>query len=109
MDQRFVRQRSVLHFADHHGPIHVFGVEDDADDHHRPAAANDDEDYAGNHGWAVHDLSHFERLGSVYSYEQLGRNRATVVAESHASVARGGSESGAREKRKNQKEVRHLW
>src|SRR3981081_2990116 len=108
LDQRFVRQRPLLHFADYHGPVHVFGLEDDPNDHHGPAAADDDEDHAGYDGRAIHDLSHLERSGGIYSYQQLGRDFAAVVAEPHASFASGGSDPDAWKKRKKQEEVTHL-
>src|SRR6202008_3071043 len=104
LDSRFVSQRSLLHFADYDGAVDVFGLQDDADDLDRSATADDDEDHAGNYGRTVYDLSHLERPCSIYSYQQLGRNLAAVVAEPRASVASGGPESGAREKRKKQEE-----
>src|SRR5580765_8775278 len=67
LDQRFVGQGSLLHFADYHGLVDVFGLEDDPDDLYGPAAADDDEDHAGNHGRVIYDLSHIQRSGGIYS------------------------------------------
>src|SRR5882762_3802191 len=105
LDQRFVRQGSLLYFADYDGSFDVFGLEDDSDDHYGPAAADDDEDHAGYDGRVIHDLSDIQRSGGIYSYQQLGRDLAAVVAEPHASFASGG-DPDAREKRKKQEEVR---
>src|SRR5882757_11438440 len=107
LDQRFVGKRSLLHFADYDGPVDVFGLEDDPHDHYGPAAADDDEDHAGYDGRAIYDLSHLQRSGGIYSYQQLGRDLAAVVAEPHASFASGGGDPDAREKRKKQEEVRN--
>src|SRR5260370_16546930 len=87
VDHRFVGKGPVLRFANHHGPFHVPGLEDDAHDHDRPAAADDDEDHAGDHGRTVYDLPHLERPGGIYSYQQLGRYLAAVVAQPHAPGA----------------------
>src|SRR5882762_3247767 len=105
LDQRFVREGSLLYFADYDGPVDVFGLEDDAHDHYGPAATDDDEDHAGYHGRVIHDLSDIQRSGGIYSYQQLGRDLAAVVAEPHASPASGGGDPDARKKRKKE-EVR---
>src|SRR5258708_22208229 len=105
MDHGFVGKRPVLRFANNHGPFHVPGLEDDAHDHHRSAAADDDEDHARDHGRPIHDLSHLERPGRVYSYEQPGRHPAAVVAEPHASASGAGSEPDARQERQEQEAI----
>src|SRR6202049_4635179 len=104
LDHRFVGQGSVLYFADHHGGVHVARFEDDAHDEHRSAAADDDEDHAGHHGRTVHDLADFQRFGSVYFNQQLGRHHSAVVAESFAS-ATCASESAARQERQEQEAI----
>src|SRR5258708_28856359 len=105
MDHGFVGKRPVLRFANNHGPFHVPGLEDDAHDYHRSAAADDDEDHARDHGRAVHDLPHLERSGRVYSYEQPGRHPAAVVAEPYASAPGAGSEPDARQERQEQEAI----
>ncbi len=72
-------------FAGVDGCIHVFGLENDADDFDGPAATNDDENHASHYGRHLYDFADFQRLGSVYSHQQRGRNRAAVVPEPNTS------------------------
>src|ERR1700749_2559985 len=66
MDHGPFGARSVLCAADRNGLVDVFGVEDDADDVDRSAAADDDEGDADHDGGYLHDLADFERVGGVY-------------------------------------------
>src|SRR5271155_2914748 len=87
LDHGSFRARSLLCTSGDDGAFDVFGVEDDAHDQHRPAAADDAEDHAGDHGGNFYDFAHFQRLGGVHSDQQRGGHRAAVVSESHAPCA----------------------
>ena len=90
MDHRSFGARSLLCVADRDGLVDVSGVEDDADDVHRSAAANDDENNADHDGGNLHHLADFERVGGVYFDEQFSGHRAAMVAEQAASGDSGG-------------------
>src|SRR3954467_15405027 len=95
MDHGFVSERSLLRAAHRHGPLHVSCFQNDADDVDRSAAANDDENYAGDHGRHFYDLSDIQRSCGVYSDQQPGGDPATVVAESLASSKCAGFDESA--------------
>ena len=97
MDHGSFGEGSILCAADHDGLVDVPGVEDDADDIDRSAAADDDEGDADHDGGNLYDLADFERVGGVYFDEQPGGNFAAVVAEQAASCDGGGAGGQGRE------------
>src|SRR5271167_293317 len=80
--------RPLLRIAGNDGTFDVFGLQNDAHDQHRSAAANDDEDHAGDDGGNFYDFTDLQRLSGVHSDQQRSGHRAAVVFESCAS---GGS------------------
>src|ERR1700693_3288118 len=104
MDSRPTGKRSLLHSPRSDGVLHVPGVEDDANDGNRSAAAGHDEVHAHRDGGNVCGYPVPERPGRVYSYQRSGRRGATVVAEPHASAAARG-EPGARQEKQEQETV----
>src|SRR5271154_2410199 len=89
----------LLCVAGDDGTVDVPGLQNDADDEHRSAAADDDEDYASDDGRNFYDFANFQRLGGVHSDQQRGGYRAAVVLESHApGVSADASKNHAREK-----------
>ena len=96
MDHRSFRARSLLCVAGYDGLVDVSGIENDADDIDRSAAADDDEDHADHNGGHFHNLADFERVGGVYFDEQFGGHRAAVLAE-QAAPGDGGGAGGEKE------------